>query len=149
MSIDSRLKPDVDRKCLYGIAGVFWSIAGMILLGWACSWLLAISLPAEVVFTVLGAGVASVAVHMFARIVKRNIERIEHGPARACAFSFQRWESYVMMFGMIAMGVILRHSAFPRPLLAIVYVSMGGALLGASILYHRRFVEALRAMPAG
>lgn len=39
---------------------------------------------------------------------------------------------------MIALGIALRHSGVPKPALAVVYAAIGGALMLASGLYHRR-----------
>ena len=139
------LKPELDRRWLFGIAGAAWSIAGLILLGWAVVWLSDAWRPAEVVLVVFGAvGAVAFVRYGFLRIVNLNIERIERGPDRACAFAFQAWKSWAVMLSMIALGVVLRHSGLPRLALAVLYEVMGGALLGASLLYHRRFIEAMR-----
>jgi len=81
---------------------------------------------------------------VFRRIVTKNIERIDAGPPRASAFAFQGWKSYVVTAFMIGLGITLRHSALPKPYLAVVYEGVGVALLLTSLLYHRRLVAALR-----
>jgi hypothetical protein len=78
------------------------------------------------------------------RIVRKNIARIEDGPTRASAFAFQGWKSYLVTVLMVAMGITLRHSAVPKPYLAVIYEGVGAALLLTSLLYHRRFAAALR-----
>ena len=40
--------------------------------------------------------------------------------------------------GMMAGGMMLRHSPIPRPYLAVVYAAIGAALLQASINYYIR-----------
>jgi hypothetical protein len=45
---------------------------------------------------------------------------------------------------MIALGVTLRHSAVPRPELAVVYLAIGGALLLASFSYYNNLIDAFR-----
>jgi hypothetical protein len=42
---------------------------------------------------------------------------------------------------MIALGLLLRHSAIPKPYLAILYIGMGLALLLSSLRY---FLQALK-----
>jgi hypothetical protein len=143
--VASRFTPAVGRRWLFGIAGAAWTIAGLILLAWSVVWLGAVDLSAELELGTLGLAVAFLAGYYgFSPIVLRNISRIEGLPDRACAFSFQAWRSYLVMGFMIALGVTLRHSAFPKPALAVVYLAIGGALIYASGLYHRRFARALR-----
>jgi len=143
--VPSRFTPAVERRWLFGIAGVVWAIAGVILLGWSIVWLGATDLAAGIGLGALGIAAAFVAGYYgFSRIVLRNIDRIESMPDRACAFSFQAWRSYLVMAFMIALGVVLRHSAFPKLALAVVYLTIGGALIYASLHYHRRFARALR-----
>ncbi len=136
----SAFRLEVDRRWLYAIAAVAWSGAGLILLGWTVRWLVDVSVPVEIGLGVAGALTAGVAGHfLFGRIVLRNIRRIAEGPDRASVFAFQPFKSYVVMASMIALGVVLRHSSLPRPALAVVYEAIGGALLGASTFYYRRF----------
>ena len=52
-------------------------------------------------------------------------------------FSFQAWKSYLLVAFMIALGITLRHSALPRPILAGVYLAIGGALFLSSLRYYR------------
>ena len=40
---------------------------------------------------------------------------------------------------MITAGFILRHSTLPRPILAVMYLAMGGALTGSSLHYIAGF----------
>ena len=143
----SRLKPDVDRVWLFGLAGAAWSIAGLILVAWTISWLIAMAVWEEVAIGLSAALLAgTVARYMFIRLVQRNIDRLEGGPDRACAFSFQAWKSYGMMAGMIVLGVLLRRSAIPREALAFLYETMGGALLVGGFLYFRHFVRVRRVL---
>lgn len=140
----SRFTLAVERPWLFGIAGVAWTMAGLILLGWSVIWLGASDLTSEAELGALGLTVAFLAGHYgFSRIVMDNIDRIEGMPPRACAFSFQPWKSYLVMAFMIALGIVLRHSGVPKPALAVVYLAIGGALIYASRLYHRRFARAL------
>lgn len=145
----SRFNPAVERRWLFGIAGAVWTIAGLILLGWSVVWLGAVDLVSELELGSVGLVVAFLAgSYGFSRIVAHNISRIEGMPERVGVFSFQAWRSYLVMAFMIALGVVLRHSAFPKPGLAVVYLAIGGALILASGLYHRRFARALRACEA-
>jgi len=46
------------------------------------------------------------------------------------------WKSYAIVAVMITGGVLLRHSAIPKPYLAIVYAAMGGGLFLSSFVYY-------------
>ena len=50
-------------------------------------------------------------------------------------------KGYLIIIGMMALGILLRRSPLPRPYLAIVYVAIGGALLQASLNYFVRLYQ--------
>ncbi len=133
-----RMSLDVDRRWLFAIAGVVWTGVGLLLLGYAVTWLAPESVSLEIELTVAGLAVAAVFVRfVFHGIVRKNIARIEGGPARASALSFQGWKSYLVTVFMIVLGVVLKRSPIPKPDLAVLYLGIGVALLLASGLYHR------------
>jgi hypothetical protein len=135
-----RLTPAVGRGVLHVIAGTVWAGVGLMLCAYAATWLGA---TARLTALVLGSGgvlLGAVAwCFMFSGIVRRNIRRIDTGPARVCAFSFQQWRSYGVMLAMIALGVVLRQSLLPKHFLAVAYAAIGIALLtgGLTYLAHR------------
>jgi hypothetical protein len=130
----------VGRRWLFGIAGVIWSAVGVLLLAYAFTWLAPEPLPLEVESALGGLVVAAIFVRfVFGGIVRKNIARIEGGPARASAWAFQGWKSYLVTVFMIGLGIGLRGSAIPKPALAVIYMGIGVALLVTSVTYHRRF----------
>ena len=66
----------------------------------------------------------------FSKLAKENIHRIIDLPAeKPCIFAFQKWSSYPLIAGMISLGIFLRkHSAIPKPYLAVMYIGIGGSL---------------------
>jgi hypothetical protein len=142
----TRFSPAVDRRWLFAVSGVVWTGVGVMLLSLAATWLLGVgALPEELALAVVGLGLAVLAARLlFRRIARTNIARIESGPARMCVFAFQRWQSWVLTAGMIALGIALRHSALPKAILAVVYAAIGGALVLGGGLYHRRFFREAR-----
>ena len=134
-----RLKPAVPRKWLLFLAGLMWSGVGAMLCCLAGGWLAAV--PAKVSLPLGLAGVVlAVAVYRFgfSRIAKKNIDRIGRSPDMACLFSFQAWKSYLIIVVMVTLGLLLRHSSLPKHYLAVVYVTIGGALFLSSLHYYLR-----------
>jgi hypothetical protein len=100
-----RLRLDVDSRWLFAIAGVIWTGVGILLLSYAVQWLAPEAVPVELELVVVGIAVAAVFVRfIFHGIVRKNIDRIEAGPARASAFAFQGWKSYLITVFMIGLG---------------------------------------------
>jgi hypothetical protein len=130
----------VGRRWLFAIAGVIWSAVGVLLLTYAVTWLAPETLPLVIGLAASGLLVAAVFVRfVFAGIVRKNVARIDDGPARASAWAFQNWKSYLVTIFMIGLGITLRGSPIPKAGLAVVYEGIGVALLLTSVTYHRRF----------
>jgi hypothetical protein len=107
----------------------------------AGGWLLRTPWP----INMLGAGVGVASGFMiyrygFSRIALKNIDRISKKPEQVCLFAFQAWRSYLLITIMMALGFILRHSALPRYILAVIYSAVGSGLTLSSILYYERLV---------
>jgi len=128
-----------------------WTVAGSILCTRAIIWLDVF--PAGVAATMesVSAGLAVGAyLLLFARLVRRNIDRIAGLPERACLFAFTPWRGYLMIGLMVGVGVTLRSSTIPRVYLSIPYAAMGGTLLIGSVMFFRRFVaHMVRGDPQG
>ena len=136
-------KPNASRPLLFLTAGLLWTLVGLWLLYLAAMWLQASEVESWHSYTGLGTalGIAAYLV-VFRRIAKRNIERLKGLPEKSCFFAFQAWHSYLVIVFMISLGLVLRHSTIPRHWLAVVYLTIGGALLGASFHYYGRLNEA-------
>lgn len=145
----SRWTLPVGRRWLFLTGGVIWTAVGVLCVGYAVVWLTPVSLPYVLAFAAAGLAVAwAFVAFVFDRIVRKNIARIECGPAIASVFAFQGWKSYLVTVFMIGLGITLRNSAIPKPWLAIIYEGVGVALLFTSVLYHRRFAKAWGAREA-
>lgn len=144
-TLAERLRLDVDRRWLFAIAGVIWMGVGILLLTYAVTWLAPVTLPLEIELSIAGLAVAAVFLRfVFHGIVSKNIARIEGGPARVSAFSFQGWKSYLITVFMIVLGIMLKRSSIPRPDLAVMYLGVGLALMLASGFYHRHLFSMWR-----
>ena len=141
----NRLKPAVDKRVLLLLAGLMWIGVGMMLLFLSYTWLNAFQDPDSFLFEGMGVAAAMLIHHFgFLKIVDKNLGRILPMEGKRCVFSFLSWKSYLMIGLMIAMGVLLRHSAIPKRYLSILYTGIGLALVLSSIRYLRVLLNQLR-----
>ncbi|MEI6809661.1 MAG: hypothetical protein WCN95_13150 [bacterium] len=140
----SAYRPAVSSRILVLLAGLLWVVVGAMLLVLAFSWLSEVSHLKRYASLAAGVVVALLMHHfVFLKIVDRNLARISSGDGKRCLFSFMPWKSYLMIPLMAGMGIVLRHSSIPKPFLAIVYVTIGLALILSSVRYVRVFFKSL------
>ncbi len=119
-----------------------WSGVGIFLSSLAFGWLEPLKWTRAVPLTLAGAALAFAIYYFgFSNLADKNIRRI-HGieNEKVCFFAFQQWHSYPLVAFMISLGIFLRHSPFPKPYLAILYIGIGGSLFLASFHYYRKLV---------
>ena len=133
-----RIKPSVPKCLLIALAGLMWSTVGVMLCSMAYYWLKVVDWLTAFPFGLFGI-ILSLVVYRFgfSGIARKNIDRICLLPEKGCIFAFQAWKSYLIIVVMITLGIILRHSPIPKHYLAIVYTTIGGALLLSSLHYYR------------
>ncbi len=137
-----KYKPAVSKRFLLFLAGGLWICVGGMLLFLAVSWLRAARGVNPYVFAGAGVLLALLVHHFgFLKIVDRNMARILPLNGKQCVFSFMSWKSYLMILVMIMMGAIVRHSAIPKPYVAVLYTGIGLALILSSVRYLRAFVK--------
>ncbi|HEX9093185.1 MAG TPA: hypothetical protein VF902_04305 [Coriobacteriia bacterium] len=134
-----RISATVSRRTLTLVAGLVWSGVGIMLIALAATWLAAVPVSAELGLGGLGAVLAWQL--LFRGLALRNLVRLSAVRERASLFAFQAPRSYLIMVSMIALGVVLRHSAVPKPDLAVAYAAIGGALFLSSLSYHARLLR--------
>jgi len=135
-----KYKPAVTNNVLLLLSGIVWISVGTMLLFLAFLWLSSVSNINIYLFA--GAGfVFALLVHHFGflKIADKNLKRILLMDDKKCVFSFIPWKSYLMIVVMIIMGAALRHSAIPKQYLAILYTTIGLALILSSVRYIRVF----------
>ena len=144
MRIPDRFIPAVTRKVLLFIAGVMWLCVGTMLLNYSYSWLVLESRRIIIIFSGIGIFLALLVHHFgFLKVADKNLKRILLLEEKVSVFSFITWKSYILIAGMITMGVTLRHSAIPKHYLAVLYIGIGFALTLSSIRYLRFFIKEL------
>jgi hypothetical protein len=132
-----KLRPAVSKQWLFALAGFMWSTVGLMLCRQAYGWLAEISLEAGVILGALGMGMAMVAYGLgFSKVAQKNIQRLDQVPPKVCIFAFQAWRGYITVGFMIGLGIVMRNSPVPKPYLAILYLTIGGALVFASFHYY-------------
>jgi hypothetical protein len=143
-SFITKLNPAVPRYYLFGLAGAFWTFAGLLLCGRAIVWLNAFPLSIELALETLSVAIAIVGyLYLFVKVVKKNIDRIGQLPENACVFAFSAWQGYVMIGFMMTIGITLRNTSVPKYLLAVPYTSMGAILLIGSARFFRQFATSM------
>ena len=146
MNLWKRLNPAVHNHWLLLAAGVVWSGVGVLLCWLAYNWLN----EAHSVLA-LGIGLAGFALSLvvyrfgFSHIAQTNITRLRSFLQKVCLFAFFSWKSYLLMVGMMALGMALRNSPIPKTYLAIVYETIGGAMLLSSLHYYPPALALVRA----
>ncbi len=136
-----KFDPVVDKRFLIALAGITWSIVGIILCNVAIDWLLQTTAQNGIGLGLAGI-ILSLLIHHFGflRLVDRNIDRIIPMESKVCIFAFQTWKSYLIIVIMVGMGIALRHSPLPKPYLSVVYIGFGGAMILSSLRYFRFFL---------
>ena len=133
--------PVVSRKILMLISGIMWLCVGLMLMNYAYSWLVVEQRSTIITFAGAGIALTMITHHFgFLKVADKNLKRILLMEEKVSIFSFITWKSYILVIFMIALGIILRTSAIPKPWLAIVYIGIGMGLFLSSIRYLRYFI---------
>ena len=131
-------EPAAKRKTLRLVAGVLWILVGAMLIARAVPWILANNVGGWIA-AIIGLFLGVLKSRMvFMPLARKNVQRIEAlSPHREkiCVFAFQAMKAYLLIAGMIALGILLRLSPIPRIILVVIYVAVGSALIFASSKY--------------
>ncbi len=137
-SLFERYKLGVPKRSLLFIAALVWTFAGGMLL---FRGFYSLSQLRESVW--ISTLVSLLAGLLFFRLVfskvslKHSLRIINLPEERPCVFSFFSWNSYLMMFLMISLGVALRVSGIvPVAHLAEFYIAMGTPLLLSAVRFY-------------
>ncbi len=126
----SRFKPGVQRKTHLLLAACLWTMVGLFLMGRGAHWLF----NADLLILVIPALLLGLLKSHFIldKTARKSISRIlllKDGTCLGAVYSKQTW---LLVVAMMTMGTLLRHSSFPRPLLGVLYITVGSALLWSS-----------------
>jgi hypothetical protein len=140
-----KFRPGVHKNWLQLSAGLVWFGVGLMLIGFASRWLKLVDFSTMLLLVLAGLLLATgIYFFGFSKLARKNINRISAlRGAKACLFAFQSWPSYPLVAFMISLGIYLRvYSPFPKPLLAILYLGIGGGLFLASLHYFAHIARA-------
>jgi hypothetical protein len=141
-----KFNPAVKPFWLYLLAGLMWSAVGLMLCSMAYRWLTGLQAHwLALVVGLLGVVFAIAAYRFgFSHLAIKNIQRLETFLERTCVFAFITWKSYLLIVGMMSLGLALRSSLLPREYLALVYTTIGGALFLSSFHYYGSLLRMAR-----
>ncbi len=130
-------KPTANKRWLLVLAGATWMAVSFMLAAFAYSWLRPLPWTGALPLVLTGLVIAVLAYRLgFVALAMKNIRRIQRMSDDPCLFAFMHWKSYPMIAVMVTGGALLRHSAFPKPILAVIYLGMGGCLFLSSLHYY-------------
>ena len=134
----NKLNPAVSKYWLIALAGLIWSMVGIMLCRLAYIWLSSVNWTLGLPLGLMGI-ISALAVYGFgfSKIALKNIDRLCLLPDKSCIFAFQAWKSYLIIILMITLGMVLRNSPIPRHFLAVIYAAIGGALFVSSFHFYR------------
>ena len=129
----------VKKNTLLLLACLVWTAAGVNILR--------IGLLAYATQVSLPHILLSLLVFVFGRLVGKHTRRIlGYWEDRQFFLRFFDKKSFLLMAGMMSLGMFLRVSGLaPDPFLAVFYSGLGAALLLAGLLFGRNYGRALRA----
>jgi FtsH-binding integral membrane protein len=139
-----KFKPGVRKNWLQFTSGLIWLGVGLMLISFASRWLKPVAFHTMILLVLAGCLLATgIYFFGFSKLAKKNIKRIRNLEGeKICLFAFQGWTSYPLVAFMISLGIYLRaYSPFPKPLLAILYLGIGGGLSLASLLYFAQIAR--------
>ncbi|MBT3239466.1 MAG: hypothetical protein HON98_03065 [Chloroflexi bacterium] len=137
-------KPRLPKIWLHIVAGTMWIWVGLYLISLTVDW---ISPEINLIsFLIIFAGIilaSAIYFFGFSKVAIKNIKRIDLIVSeRPCIFAFQEWKSYPLVAVMISMGIYLRkYSLFPKSLLAIMYIGIGGGLFLSGFKYFQKIIQ--------
>lgn len=130
--------PHTTKRILLFIAALVWTFAGVMLFSRGIAMMCIDSHSFWLRFIIsLVSGTLFYWV-LFTRISRKHVNRILQLPVeRPAVYSFFDKKGYIMMIGMISLGVFLRTTGIVAPFyLSVLYVTMGVPLFISSIRFY-------------
>jgi hypothetical protein len=139
-----KYRPAAHKIWLHLLAGLVWLGVGIMLAAFSSRWLQSVALSSMLLLILAGLVLAALIYSFgFSKLAQKNIRRISaYGKERVCLFAFQEWKSYPLVAFMVSLGIYLRsYSAIPKPMLAVLYLGIGGGIFSASLHYFAHILS--------
>lgn len=127
----SRFKPGVARRTHLLLAAMLWSAVGTLLLTRGARFIRVSDYQAVIVVTSLVAGTLK-GYFVLDRSARKTLKRISGFHENTCFGAVYSIKTWMLVGGMIAMGIGLRRSSLPSELLGFIYLTIGWGLLFSS-----------------
>ena len=132
--------PGACQKTQMLTAAVMWSVVGAFLFSRGFFNIIQIHDPYKPVWI----GLALVAGLFKAKVIlektaRKIAARIKQRPEPSCLFGFMPVKSWLLIGGMIFLGVVLRKSPLNRSLVWSIYIAIGAALFASSRIFWKNW----------
>lgn len=138
----NQYKPAASARTRVLAAALMWTIVGGALAYFGVRWVLAGSMPLTAVLLAAAVGVGALkALYALERSARRAVDRIQKRGDDRCIGGFFSPKAWLFVVAMATLGRFLRGGLLPRPVVGLLYVAVGTALLLAcrrlwSAWYH-------------
>lgn len=140
-----KFNPAIPKRYLFLLAGIIWSLVGLILATVGLFWIFTVKQTHTLVLILTP--IAFIVGFIKGKFVlikaaNRTSNLIYSRPEKACFGSVFSWTTWLIICLMVTMGQILRKLIVPiayRDYLGLVYVLIGLALSTSSFVYWKNF----------
>lgn len=123
---------------MFIIAGTLWIAVGIMLLNFARRWLLDYKGAYTWIFISAGILLALIKYFLvFRKMAVHNIQRIGAMSERAPLYKLYTPGTYILIFVMMALGILARKTEFPRACLASIDIAIGFGLFFGAIRFFK------------
>ena len=115
-------------------------LVGIFLFGRGLWNILYVEDPYKLLWVALALGAGLLKAKMVLEKTAFNIsDRIRNRPEPSCLFGFMPLKSWLLIAGMIMLGILLRKSPLNRSLVWSIYIAIGAALFASSRIFWRNW----------
>ncbi len=117
-------------------AAIMWSVVGLFLFCRGLFNIIFVHDPYKPIWVIvaLAAGLIKAKV-VLEKTALKIVSRISSRPEPSCLFGFMPVKSWLLIAGMIFLGVVLRKSPLDRSLVWSIYIAIGAALFASSRIF--------------
>lgn len=130
------LKPAVKKQVHLLLAGLLWTIMGVVLLGRGVSYIHFGGSSYILIFVGIILGFIK-SYLILDKSIRRGLVRIESLPKGSCIGAVYSFKTWCLILFMAVSGILLRHSSLPASYLAVFCCTIGWSLLFSSRLGWR------------